>query len=274
MKIEALMRRAAAPAAGPRRAADQEMPIFDAHVHYSHDAWESRAAAGHRRHPAQGRTRARPGVELGRRGHARCSPDSAPDLIVPRCGPYRSRGDVSTGRATTVIPFLEERLAKRRYVAIGEFHVYGADADLPECGAWSRWRSSTGSCCMRIRTSTASSAFPPGPRRPRAVGAFGLRAPRRRARHAAQAPNLWCDLAFRSEQGRTARCPPEWREVFIEFPDRFMVGTDTFTPERWHYIVEHARWSRAVAGGPAARRSPSGSPGATARRLFGGPKPQ
>ena len=23
-----------------------------------------------------------------------------------------------------------------------------------------------------------------------------------------------------------------------------MVGTDTFTPERWHYVVEHARWSR------------------------------
>jgi len=22
------------------------------------------------------------------------------------------------------------------------------------------------------------------------------------------------------------------------------VGTDTFTPERWHYVVEHARWSR------------------------------
>ena len=23
-----------------------------------------------------------------------------------------------------------------------------------------------------------------------------------------------------------------------------MVGTDTFTPERWHYIGEHARYSR------------------------------
>jgi hypothetical protein len=23
-----------------------------------------------------------------------------------------------------------------------------------------------------------------------------------------------------------------------------MVGTDTFAPERWHYVVEHAEWSR------------------------------
>jgi predicted TIM-barrel fold metal-dependent hydrolase len=57
--------------------------------------------------------------------------------------------------------------------------------------------------------------------------------------------NLWCDLAYRSDQGPDGKVPAEWREVFSEFPDRFMVGTDTFTPERWHYIVEHANWSRA-----------------------------
>jgi outer membrane protein assembly factor BamE (lipoprotein component of BamABCDE complex) len=33
--------------------------------------------------------------------------------------------------------------------------------------------------------------------------------------------------------------------VFLEFPDRFLLGTDTFTPERWYYVPEHARWSRA-----------------------------
>ena len=33
--------------------------------------------------------------------------------------------------------------------------------------------------------------------------------------------------------------------AFDEFPDRFMVGTDTFTPERWHYVGEHSSWSRA-----------------------------
>jgi hypothetical protein len=37
---------------------------------------------------------------------------------------------------------------------------------------------------------------------------------------------------------------PEWRQLFVEFPDRFMVGTDTYIPERWHYVPEHAAWSR------------------------------
>lgn len=36
-----------------------------------------------------------------------------------------------------------------------------------------------------------------------------------------------------------------WRKVFMERPDRFMVGTDMYTPERCHYVPEHASWSRA-----------------------------
>jgi hypothetical protein len=38
---------------------------------------------------------------------------------------------------------------------------------------------------------------------------------------------------------------PDWRPVFIEFSDRFMLGTDTFVPERWHFVPEQAAWSRA-----------------------------
>jgi hypothetical protein len=58
-------------------------------------------------------------------------------------------------------------------------------------------------------------------------------------------PNLWCDLAFRTDHGSGGRVDAEWRKAFLEFPGRFMVGTDTYTPERWHYIPEHANWSRA-----------------------------
>jgi predicted TIM-barrel fold metal-dependent hydrolase len=58
-------------------------------------------------------------------------------------------------------------------------------------------------------------------------------------------PNLWADLAFRSDHATAGKVDPAWRAAFLEFPDRFMVGTDTFTPERWFYVVEHANWSRA-----------------------------
>jgi hypothetical protein len=44
------------------------------------------------------------------------------------------------------------------------------------------------------------------------------------------------------------RSTPAWRAAFLEFPDRFLLGTDTFTPERWHYVVEHARVVARMAG--------------------------
>jgi hypothetical protein len=58
-------------------------------------------------------------------------------------------------------------------------------------------------------------------------------------------PTLWSDLAFRSDHGSGGKVDAAWRAAFDEFPDRFMVGTDTFTAERWHYVGEHAKWSRA-----------------------------
>ena len=57
-------------------------------------------------------------------------------------------------------------------------------------------------------------------------------------------PRLWCDLAFRGDHATQGQVFPDWREAFAEFPDRFMVGTDTLTPERWLCIGEHARYSR------------------------------
>ena len=38
---------------------------------------------------------------------------------------------------------------------------------------------------------------------------------------------------------------PLWEKLFKAFPDRFMVGTDTFAPERWYYVGSHADFSRA-----------------------------
>ncbi len=56
--------------------------------------------------------------------------------------------------------------------------------------------------------------------------------------------NLKADLAFRSEHASGGKVNPLWRKVFLEFPDRFMIGTDTYTPERWFHVVDNANWSR------------------------------
>ena len=235
---------ALALASAPLAAA--ELPIFDAHVHYSHDAWENlppKDAIAILRKAGLKRALV---SSSGDEGTQRLVAE-APELVVPSLRPYRTRGDVSTWvRDDTVAAFLEERLSRQRYAAIGEFHLYGADADLPvpkRLVALAKQHKlvlhahSDVDAIERLfrqypdaRILWAHSGF---------ERADGVRDMLRKHR------NLWCDLAFRNEHGGSGKVPAEWRALFTEFPDRFMVGTDTFTPERWHYIVEHANWSRA-----------------------------
>ena len=112
-------------------AAAQPLPIFDAHLHYSHDAWERlppKEAVALMRQAGLRRAMVSSSSDEGtQRLHA-----EAPDLVLPVLRPYRTRGEIGIWiHDATVITHMEQRLAKYRYVALGEYHVYGADADLP-----------------------------------------------------------------------------------------------------------------------------------------------
>lgn len=228
----------------PARAADV-LPIFDAHLHYSHDAWDvvppQEAVAILRR---AGLKRAM--VSSSNDDGTQKLYELAPDLVLPELRPYRTRGELGSWvRDPSVLEYIEARLKQYRYVAIGEFHVYGADADLPvmrRIVQLAREHSlylhahSDADAVERLfvqdpqaRVLWAHAGFAP----PEAVSAM-LRKHR----------NLWCDLAFRNDHAPGGKLAAAWRAVLLEFPDRFMVGTDTFTPERWHYVAEHASFAR------------------------------
>ena len=223
-----------------------ELPIFDAHVHYSHDAWENLppkdAIAILRR---AGVVRALVSSS-GDEGTQRLVAE-APDLVLPSLRPYRTRGDIATWvRDESVVAFLEDRLARQRYVAVGEFHLYGADADLPvprRMVALAREHRLV--LHAHSDTDAIERLFKQDPAARILWAHSGFDSPDAIRAMLARHRNLWCDLAFRSEPGGGGKVPTEWHALFTDFPDRFMVGTDTFTPERWHYIVEHAAWSRA-----------------------------
>jgi hypothetical protein len=226
-------------------AAQAPLPIFDAHLHYSHDAWE-------RLPPKEAVALLR---EAGlKRALVSSSSDEgtqmlyaeAPDLVLPSLRPYRSRGEIGTWvNDASIVPHLESRLKQYRYVAIGEYHVYGADADLPvvrrvvqlarEHKLFLHSHSDADAIERQFRQDPDA----------RILWAHsGFDSPEKVREMLRKHKNLWCDLAFRSDHATMGRVDEDWRAAFMEFPDRFLVGTDTFTPERWHFVVEHARWSR------------------------------
>ena len=233
-------------AAAPGAARAGDLPIFDAHIHYSHDAWDVVPP------PEAVALLRKAGV---RRALVSASNDEgtqklvaeAPDIIVPELRPYRTRGDVGTWvHDPAIVTYVEERLRRHRYIAIGEFHLYGADAELPVPRRIVELARQHGLILHAHSDADAvERLFRQYPEARILWAHAGFERPEVVRDMLRTHPRLWDDLAFRSDHGSGGRVPPEWRAVFVEFPDRFMVGTDTFTPERWHYVGEHAAWSRA-----------------------------
>ena len=93
-----------------------ELPLFDAHIHYNHDVWDSVQ-------PKEAIARLRRAGVL--RALVSSSSDEgtqklyaeAPDLIIPELRSYRKNGETrSWFRDESVIEYLQERLKQYRYV--------------------------------------------------------------------------------------------------------------------------------------------------------------
>lgn len=226
--------------------AETELPIFDAHLHYSHDAWENlppKAAIALLRKAGLKQAMVSSSSDEG----TQMLYEAAPNLILPSLRPYRRRGELSTWlRDESVITHLEVRLKKYRYVAIGEYHVYGEDADLPVVRRVVELAKEYGLVLHSHSDSEAiERQFKQNPEARIIWAHSGFDQPKKVAQMLRQYPTLWADLAFRNDHTSGGKVDSEWREVFLEFPERFFVGTDTFAPERWHYVVDHANSTRA-----------------------------
>lgn len=229
----------------PLCVAAQALPIFDAHLHYSHDAWElvpvEQAIAIMRKAGLKRALISSAGDDGQQRLYR-----AAPDLVIPELRPYRSRADVGTWfRDESVTDYLEQKLSQNRYVGIGEFHLYGADADLPVPRRMVELaRKHNLFLHAHSDVDAVERLFKQWPQARILWAHAGFERPERVAEMLRKHKNLWCDLAFRTDHASGNKVDPAWRAVFLEFSDRFMVGTDSYTPERWHYIPEHADWSR------------------------------
>jgi len=230
---------------GPAALAEQR-PVIDTHIHYSHDAWAPLP-------PAKAiEVLKKAGLK---RAFVSSSSDEgtqklyrlAPKLIVPVLRPYRQRGEISTWfKDETVIGMLEGLLKKNVYAGIGELHIFGKDADSTVMrGVVRLAREHKIFIHLHGDADAVSRVFAQDPgatvlwahsdfTQPDNVGAM-------LARH----KRLWADLAFRTEHYSGSTVDPEWKKLFVAYPDRFTLGTDTFAPERWYYVEEHAKTARA-----------------------------
>ena len=249
--------------------AAERLPIFDTHVHYSRGAWEVFPPAAILE-------------KFDRAGVPRVVVSSTPDAgtlrlheaaparVAPFLRPYRTRGDMANWfRDPEIVAYLNERLELNRHQGIGEFHLFDlADAGTPEM------REVIGHAVARglflqvhSGASQIEALFEIEPRLKIVWAHAGMIAPPEVIgalldRYA----NLWTELSFRAgDVAQGAGIARDWRALLLRHADRFMIGTDTYTVDRWEEyraLVEQQRtWvsqlppeaARAIAYGNAVR---------------------
>ncbi len=221
------------------------LPISDAHLHYSHDSVEL--------------TPPERVIEIMREANLKLALvsssddkgtqlllDLAPDLIVPGLRPYTRRGELGTWYQDQVnLDYVEDLLSKHRYATIGEFHLYGETADLEIPRRIVELASEHNLILHAHSDAEAVERLLAQDSSVKVLWAHaGFDEPEFVSTMLSKHDRLWVDLAFRGEVGSGGQLSDEWLALFEAHPDRIMLGTDTYTPERIYYIPAHAEGAR------------------------------
>ena len=231
------------PVAPPAGAQSGQYPIFDAHIHYSRPDWDSYT-------PERILSiLAKAGV---RRAIVSSTPDEgtlklyekAPKGIVPFLRPYRTRDDMgSWPRDLAVQAYVEERLKRGIHKGIGEAHFGVSDVDAPVVKRFAELVAERGIFFQcHIDDATAEGMLKRYPNTKLLWAHAGMGAsPATVQRLLDTYPMLWVELALRTDVAPGGMLDPGWRAVFLKHPDRFMVGTDTWTTSRWEIVASYMR---------------------------------
>lgn len=223
------------------------LPIFDGHIHYSHDVWDAIS-------PQDAIRRLR---EVGvKRAMVSSSSDEGtqrlyqadPTFVVPSLRPYRKRGTIETWMYDeTVIPYLKERLEKYRYAAIGELHIDGEQAYLPVMREIIRLAKKY-QLVLHVHSDAHAIRFifEQYPEATILWAHAGFDYAVIVGKMMDKYPNLMADLSFRGEIINEGRLMKAWRILLTRHADRFLTGIDTYEPQRWLQIKNVMRWQREL----------------------------
>ena len=221
--------------------------IHDAHIHYDQDVWDALPAA-HALEMLESENIRRALVSATPTEGAEKLYRINSEVVIPMLRPYKSwRHRYLWFKDPQLKAYLLKHLSRVPYRGFGEFHVFGKDADtvqMEEMIELARERKlvlhpHTDLQGMRIILQKASDIVVMW-----AHGGFDVPVDTLREL-LDKYPMLYIELSFREamldeEQQLTA----QWKDFLINYPDRFLVGMDTYKPSRWAGLPELAAEAR------------------------------
>ena len=220
--------------------ADTALPVFDAHIHYNADAADGTAPeAVIQIFDRAGVKRAL--VSSTPNGGTRLLHEQYPDRIVPMLRPYRTDADRGGWfHDPAILAFVEQELKRGIYRGIGEFHLF---SDQAQTGVIRRIVELAVQRNMLLHAHSDAGAirelFAIDPRSKILWAHAGMASsPAQIAALLDRHATLWVELSGRnSDVAPGDRLDPAWRALFLQHPDRFLIGTDTWTSHRWQELA-------------------------------------
>lgn len=251
-------------ATGPAQAADYSGPLFDAHLHYNDEAWQG----PHPLPDVLGRMQrngvraiianSRPNDGTRALTEAGAQTRAAGVTVVPFIRLYRNRDDYSNWfRDESIYAMVRQEYARGTaagpYRGIGEFHLYDSNnANGPVAKKLMQFAQEKQLAVLAHVDDVAIDLLMAHAPQARLIWAHtGIGgAPAARVQALMEKyPLLMGELSYRPGLtcGDGTLCP-EWRALILRYPDRFLIGSDTWVNQRWLYYGELMRGYRRWLG--------------------------
>ena len=251
------------------QAADYTGPLFDAHLHYNEEAWNGQTGP----HPVAdvlARIK-RSGVKAivansrpndGSKALA-ASPETrqAGVTVVPFVRLYRNRADYDSWfKDETIYAMVQAEFARGvagdqagPFKGIGEFHLYdSANANGPVAKKLMQFAAKNKLAVLAHVDDTAIDllmANAPDARLIWAHTGIGGAAVGRVDELFKKYPLLMGELSYRPgltcDSGKLCA---EWKALLLKYPNRFMIGSDTWVNQRWQYYEDLMKGYRVWLG--------------------------
>src|SRR5690242_457325 len=253
--------------------AQQQIEIFDAHLHYNQEPKPfyslDQVRDVFRRNVITGIVAT---SKPNKGTHELVDAKWSELKVVPFIRPYRVRNDMQTWfNDPTIFELMKEEYARGYYRGIGEFQIYGKSAQsdwVKKMVDFAVGRN------LYLHAHCDEEAllilFGHNPKAKIIWAHTGFSTPPARVGELMEKyPDLWGELSYRSGiMDAAGKLAPEWQELFARRSDRFLIGSDTWINERWFaydaIFREYRAWLSQLPP-DQAKRIASGN----AERLFG-----
>jgi hypothetical protein len=233
----------------PAKTSAEDLPIFDAHIHYNQPDWSVYSPEKIFGFLDQAGVRWALVSSTPDEGTLRIF-ERDPKRIIPILRPYRTQGDMGTWmKDSSILPYVEKKLERGVYRGIGEFHISVGEIDSSNVVRGFAALAAERGIFLYAHTdeSGVEKLLRLKPQARILWAHAGMSAtPQRIGQLLGKYPTLSIETSIRRDIAPGGRLDPAWQDLFLRHSDGFLIGSDTYVTSRWESFIaiqtEYRSW--------------------------------